>query len=200
MIAEPPWTGAPVRNAERDDLRGSGFARHLNIGEGQPATAGRARAIDHVIHRTADIIDVVGFEIVGLRGDQRIIHQQSRIDPHSGREPRGHHRQLQRAGEVIALTDRGVDRVEWLPFAPEFVEFPIGIGDRAVKLAGHGQVKFLPQAHIAGHFGDFVEPDLLGKMVIIAVAGLIDRLGHIDRAVIAPTIEKAIANTPPAAA
>ncbi len=77
---------------------------------------------------------------------------------------------------------------------------PFGGGHGAVELAGHGEGEFLAQTHLVRPFGDFGETDLLREMVEIAVAALIDGFRHVDPAVIAPAIEEAVADPPPATA
>ncbi len=76
------------------------------------------------------------------------VENQPRHDLAARGKARGHHRQLQRIGQHVALADRGVDRVVRLPFAPVSPHQPCRIGHGAEELAGDRQGKFL--LHAAG--------------------------------------------------
>ena len=199
VVAIFPWTRLAVRNAQRNHLRGTRFPGHENVIERQAGAPGRAGSIDRVAHRLANVSDLFGAEVEMLELRFLIGQAQARHDPVAGREACAHHRQLQRTGEIVALADGRVNRVVGLPLLIEFLLLPRRIGHGAVELAGDGKGEFFAQTHFMRPFRHMVETDLLGEMIEIAVAALVDGLGHVHRAVIAPAVEEPIADAPAAA-
>ena len=200
MIPVFPWAGLAIRLGQGDDLRGTGLAGHQNVIERQAPATGRAGPVDHVAHRLADIRHVIVLEVHLIEpADFRGLHQ-TRLDVPPRGKPSRHHCELQRVGQVVALPDRGIGRVVVLPGSLELFLQPRGRGNRAEKLADNRQLEGLTHPDILGEVGDLFEPDIHRHTVEIAVAGLVDRLGHVDPAVVAPAIEEAVADPYAAAA
>ena len=200
VVAIFPWPGAAVRHTQRNDLRGARLARHLDVVERQARTSGGAGAVDHIAHRLSDIADLVGAEIEMLELRGFAAQPKPWHDLVASGHACAHHRELQGIGQVISLPDRRIHRVVRLPRAVMATLLPFGRRDGAVKLAGDGEGKLFPEPHLVRPFRDLCEADLLREMVEIAVATLVDRLGHIDAAMVAPAIEEAIADPAPAIA
>src|SRR3546814_13869209 len=83
------------------------------------------------------------------------------------------------------LPDSGIDSVIDFPFLAIFLHFPGRIGHCAIALAREGKREFLAQAQPPGHVGDHLHAHLLGEMIEIDVAALLNALSHIDGAMAA---------------
>jgi len=197
VVAVFPRAGAPVRYAERNDLRGAGLARDLHVLDRQAGAASSAGAIHHIAHRLTHVFDVFGGKIDGVEALRLCVQGQARHDMATSGEARGHHRQLQRAGEHIALANGGIDRVKGLPFTPPFLHFPCGIRHGSVELAGHRQRKLLPHSTPPRHCCNRVHAHALRHRVKIDITALINAPRHVDRTVTAPVpaAKHAIADT-----
>ena len=126
VIAIFPRAGLAVGDAERNDLRGARLARHLDIVERQPRASRRAGSVYDIAHRLPDVADFLRAEIEMLKLGLVALELQPRHDLVPGRHARAHHRQLERVGQVIALADRGIDRVIGLPCAVVTPLLPFG--------------------------------------------------------------------------
>lgn len=162
--------------------------RHSAAGD---APGGAPVRIHHRVHarpRGAQVQRVqpqFGELRIGL-GDAVDGAHQPGLDLEPRGEPRRHHCQLQRRGQHIALSDRGVDGIAHLPFLAIARLLPGAVGGDAFGDGGHGQVVLDPDPQPARHLGDAVDADALREFVIEHVAGMGQAAHRIDRAVPAP--------------
>ncbi len=197
-----PRAAPAIGKIQTDDLGGAGLARHQDIVDRQARAARRARAIDRVGHRLADIADMLVGKIDRVEALDRGPAVEPRFDMAPRREAGRHDRQLERIGEHVALADGRVDGVVGLPLLVVFLELPGRIGNGAVELADHRQLELLAHAASPRHGRDRIHADALRHGVEIDIAGLIDAHRHIDRAVPAafPAAKHPVAHPQPARA
>jgi hypothetical protein len=100
--------------------------RQLGAGRG-------AVAVDHARHRRRTKARC-STGSTGRGGAAGLSRGEPRLDQPAARDPRRHHRQLERIDQHVALADRHVDRVVGLPFAMVFALHPFRIGHGAVAL------------------------------------------------------------------
>src|SRR5690606_39304689 len=98
-------------------------------------TSGGAGTVHHIAHRLAYVGDVFGREAERRKVRRCFRLDQPRLHVAAGGKASAHHRELQRAGEIVALPDRRVDRVVRLPCSPVLALLPRRIGNGAEELA-----------------------------------------------------------------
>src|SRR5262245_63202024 len=104
-------------------------------------------------------------------------------------DPRRHDRKLERRGRDIALADPAADGLAGIPGLPERASLPFGVGDDALLLSGEPDVMDLAKPELPRHLGKAIDADAIHRVVEIDVAGLLDRLVQINRAVSLPAAE-----------
>jgi hypothetical protein len=90
----------------------------------------------------------------------------------AGREPRRHHRELQRRRLQVALADTDHQGLALVPAVAERGELPGPVGHEASALARQIDAEAGAEAEPARHGRDRVDPDLAGELIKIDVAGL----------------------------
>ena len=126
--------------------------------------------------------------------------EEPRLDVAASCNASRHGRELQRVEDQESLTDRCIQRVGRRPVGPfeealGLVETPVlprAVGNRAIALADHRKIEFLPKPKLAGHHRYLVVSDPMTHCVEVGVAALRNRSVHVDRAMAAEAAEEAI--------
>src|SRR3546814_1071446 len=111
LFPYPTWF-----RADPPPLRVAGRGRDVEAAKDGPRRPRGAVVIDRGVHRIAHDREMLRVERKFRRCAVGLIDDHARHDLASRAEPRGHHRELERIGKDIALTDRGVDRIGHRPF------------------------------------------------------------------------------------
>jgi hypothetical protein len=206
MVAAVPWqvfvaghAAGAFLDGDVAHLAGPGLARHpQRIGADPGAPGGAAPVVRHREHAAPDLAQRVFGDVHRRRRHGRA-HATDSVDkarrdrPARG-DPRRHHRQLQGRGQHVALADPGIERVADPPGGVAHAPLPRPIGDQP---AGdrHRQIIALAQPQLARHRRDRVDPDPLGDVVVIDVAGLLEAVVQVHLAMPAapPAMKAAVA-------
>src|SRR5207248_2306318 len=192
-----------------DHLRGAGLAADAVGDAGEGARAG-AFLVD-AGHGALDELDVVAPEAHGLQdlGGHLaplavarmvdVLDEARLVYMAAAREHRHRLRQLQRRIRVVALADADRDGLAGEPLlvggALEALLLPLGRGQHAGELAGEIDARARAEAEGSEEARDRVDAHVVRQVVVVGVAGLDDRLVHVDRAVTALLV---VAEAPPA--
>src|SRR5581483_5838326 len=194
---------------DRDDLRRAGLAAG-GVGDAGEGARGGA-LLDDAGHRALDELDVLSPErhrvqrlsgqvaalaaarVIDVRDKARLVHGAARG------EHRHRLRELQRRVGVIALADADRDGLAREPLLLgrllEALHLPLGRRQHAGEFAGEIDAALRAEAERSEEARDCVDAHVIREVVVVGVAGLDDRLVHVDDAMAALLV---IAETPAA--
>ena len=184
---------------QAEHLRRTGLAgRHIS-GASEGTRAGSLRVdSDHRLLDDFDMLAFPGQDAQGFRLDHRflagatignVLHEvRPEHDPVIG-DDRGRLRQLDRRVGVIALADTDRDRFAGKPLLLlrplETTLLPLRRRQYAFRLPFDVHSRPLTEAQLTHETRDAVDAHIVGKHVVIGIAGMNDRLVHVYRTVTA---------------
>ena len=182
MVAIFPVAGlAALATGDFADLRGSGFARHPHIFKRQAAGNGGSGAIDHKVHAVTHHGQMRLWNGQGLHWLLLPLDQIG-LDLLARGDAGGQHRELQRAHLHIALANGCVECIRLRPFLVELTLLPRAVGDGAITLRRHRQIKFFAHAQQPGDRRNAIIADPPSHRIEIGVAAFHQGIAHVHRA------------------
>ena len=174
------------------DLRGPRLSPHRQSGIADAGgIGGPALLVDHRAHPVEDKGEVARgdaeprkvWEALIAARRQPFLAQQVRDNRAAGDEARRHRRHLQGRRQNRALTDAGDQRLALLPAGPGGCQLPFARGDQPAALARDVEPERGAEAKAPGHRGDPVDAGAPRRLVKENVAGFLDRVAQMQRAV-----------------
>ncbi len=128
-------------------------------------------------------------------GQQSLLAHEVRHDRPAGDKARGHGRDLQRGGQHRTLADAGDQGLALLPGDAGRRQLPVAVGDQPGAFAGYVEPERVAKTEAVSHRRDMIDAGAARGLVEIDVAGFLDRVVQMQRAVAAllPAMECRVA-------